>query len=77
MKRFLIYLISLYQKYISPIKKPCCRFYPTCSSYAIEAISKKGVIKGVILSIWRILRCNPFSKGGFDPVDKTDVSDNH
>lgn len=47
---------------------PSCRFYPTCSAYAIEAIEKRGVVVGTMLAIWRILRCNPFSKGGFDPV---------
>lgn len=70
MKEFLIFLIRAYQKYISPHKRPCCRFYPTCSSYAIEAITKKGVVRGSLKSIWRILRCNPFCKGGYDPVDK-------
>ncbi len=70
MKHVLIYLIHLYQKYISPYKKPCCRFYPTCSAYAIEAIEKKGAIRGVFLALWRILRCNPFGKGGYDPVEK-------
>ncbi len=72
MKKFLIYLIRFYQRRISPLKKPCCRFYPTCSAYAIEAIEKKGIIRGGIMAIWRILRCNPFGKGGFDPVDKTE-----
>lgn len=72
MKKFLIYLIRFYQKRISPLKKPCCRFYPTCSAYAIEAIEKKGAIRGGFMAIWRILRCNPFGKGGFDPVDKTE-----
>ena len=72
MKRVLIYIIELYRKYISPLKKPCCRFYPTCSAYAIEAIEKKGVFRGLILAIWRILRCNPFSSGGYDPVDCDD-----
>lgn len=52
------------------MKKPCCRFYPTCSAYAIEAIEKKGVIRGSVMAIWRILRCNPFCKGGYDPVEK-------
>ena len=70
MKKVLISIIRFYQKRISPLKKPCCRFYPTCSSYAIEAIEKKGVIKGSAMSIWRILRCNPFCKGGYDPVEK-------
>ena len=72
MKKFLIYLIRFYQKRISPLKKPCCRFYPTCSAYAIEAIEKKGVLRGGLMALWRILRCNPFGKGGFDPVDKTE-----
>ena len=70
MKRVLIYIIGLYRKYISPMKKSCCRFYPTCSQYAIEAIEKKGAFRGSIMSIWRILRCNPFGKGGYDPVEK-------
>ena len=70
MKKVLISLIKFYQKVISPLKKPCCRFYPTCSAYAIEAIEKKGIIKGTAMAIWRILRCNPFCKGGFDPVEK-------
>lgn len=72
MKKILIYLIRFYQKKISPLKKPCCRFYPTCSNYAIEAIEKKGVFRGVLMALWRIARCNPFGKGGFDPVDKTE-----
>ena len=74
MKTLLIRLIRLYQKYVSPLKRPCCRFYPTCSSYAIEAIEKKGVIRGGFMSVWRVLRCNPFGQGGFDPVEKTDTN---
>ena len=70
MKKVLILLIRFYQKRISPYKKSCCRFYPTCSSYAIEAIEKKGVLRGTFMSLWRILRCNPFCRGGYDPVDK-------
>lgn len=70
MKKVLISLIRFYQRRISPLKKPCCRFYPTCSAYAIEAIAKKGIIRGSAMATWRILRCNPFGKGGFDPVDK-------
>ena len=64
----MIWLVRLYQKYISPLKRPCCRFTPTCSSYAIEAYKKRGFFIGTILTVWRILRCNPFSKGGYDPV---------
>lgn len=70
MKKVLIKLISFYRKRISPLKKPCCRFYPSCSAYAIEAIEKKGVFRGGIMAIWRVLRCNPFSAGGYDPVEK-------
>ena len=68
MKHVMIWLIRLYKKFISPLKPPCCRFTPTCSAYAIEAYSKRGFFVGTILTVWRILRCNPFSKGGYDPV---------
>ena len=67
-KRVMISLIKVYRKYISPMSGPKCKFIPTCSQYSIEAIEKYGILKGGIMSIWRILRCNPFSKGGFDPV---------
>ncbi len=65
---FLIGIIKFYRKVISPLKLPSCRFSPTCSEYAIEAIRVHGAIKGTALGIWRILRCNPFCKGGYDPV---------
>jgi putative membrane protein insertion efficiency factor len=68
MKHLMIWLISFYRKFISPYKPPCCRFTPTCSAYAIDAFSKRGFFAGLILTCWRILRCNPFSKGGYDPV---------
>ena len=68
MKHVMIWLIGLYRKYISPLKPPCCRFTPTCSAYAIEAFKKRGFFVGFGLTVWRILRCNPFSKGGYDPV---------
>ena len=64
----MIWLIGLYRKYISPLKPPCCRFTPTCSAYAIEAFQKRGFFVGLILSVGRIFRCNPFFKGGYDPV---------
>lgn len=64
-----IWLIRFYKKYISPRKAPSCKFVPTCSTYAIQAIEKYGFLKGSLKAIWRILRCNPFSKGGYDPVD--------
>ncbi|NUN08875.1 MAG: membrane protein insertion efficiency factor YidD [Ignavibacteriaceae bacterium] len=66
MKWVLIKIVRGYQLFISPLFPPSCRFYPTCSEYAIQAINKYGVIKGVAKSVWRILRCNPFSKGGID-----------
>ncbi len=69
MKRPLIWLISFYRKYISPLKKtPCCKYVPTCSTYALEAVKTHGALKGGLLSIYRVLRCNPFSRGGYDPV---------
>ena len=68
MKKILILGIKSYRKYISPLKRPCCIFYPTCSQYALEAIEKHGAIKGSIMGIKRILRCHPYNKGGFDPV---------
>lgn len=68
MKHVMIWLIRLYKKYISPLKPPCCRFTPTCSAYAIEAFQKRGFFAGFILMTWRILRCNPFGRGGYDPV---------
>lgn len=66
--KLLVAAIKFYQKNISNKKLPCCRFEPTCSAYAIEAISIHGAFRGIFLSLWRILRCNPFCKGGYDPV---------
>ena len=69
MKKIFIRLIVFYQKYLSALKGgSTCKYIPTCSQYAIEAIEKYGALKGGLLAAWRILRCNPFSKGGFDPV---------
>jgi putative membrane protein insertion efficiency factor len=68
MKEILIFLIKLYRKYISPLKRTKCPYIPTCSEYGLEAIEKYGAIKGGLLAAWRILRCNPFSSGGYDPV---------
>lgn len=66
--KFFCTLIRIYQICISPLHGPCCRFTPTCSMYALEAIKKYGPFKGLILSIKRILKCNPFHDGGYDPV---------
>ena len=69
-KKGIIKLIRLYQKYIRDLnpKDVGCKFYPTCSDYTIQAIEKHGIFKGMAMGVWRILRCNPFSKGGYDPV---------
>lgn len=68
MKKILIWLIKFYRKYISPMTGAKCRFTPTCSAYGLEAIEKYGALKGGLMTFWRICRCNPFSKGGYDPV---------
>ena len=69
MKYVCIWLVRLYQKYLSPLKRnPTCRFMPTCSAYAVEAFTKRGFFVGGALTAWRILRCNPFCAGGYDPV---------
>ena len=61
-------IIRGYQRYLSPVLPPACRFSPTCSEYGYEAIAKYGIIKGGRLAVWRVLRCHPFSRGGYDPV---------
>ncbi len=66
MKVLAIKLLRFYQRRISPLKKPCCRFYPSCSEYAALAIQKYGVCRGSIKALWRILRCNPWNPGGVD-----------
>lgn len=68
MKRLLIGMIHFYQRHISPKLPPMCRFYPTCSHYAVQAISIHGAGKGTLLAIWRLLRCNQLFPGGYDPV---------
>ena len=75
MKSLLIKLIRLYQKYISANRPPSCKYYPTCSAYAIESLQEHNIFKAVLKSTWRILRCNPFSKGGYDPVIPSKNSD--
>lgn len=69
MKYIGIWIIRCYQKFISPIKPGKCRFYPTCSSYAIQALEKYGFFKGTYLTTKRILKCNPFHPGGYDPLE--------
>ena len=68
MKKLVLALLRGYKKYISPSLGNNCRFLPTCSDYAMEAVERHGILKGGLLSIWRILRCNPFGRRGYDPV---------
>ncbi len=68
MKKLFLAVIRFYRRYISPHLPPMCRYYPTCSCYAIEAIETHGAFRGGLMAAWRILRCNPFSVGGYDPV---------
>lgn len=68
MKRLLLAAIAAYQRWISPLMGRRCRYEPTCSSYAAQAVGRFGVVRGAVLASWRLLRCNPFSHGGFDPV---------
>jgi putative membrane protein insertion efficiency factor len=67
-KYIFIILIKLYRVTISPVLPPSCRHYPTCSQYAIEALEKHGILKGSFYAVVRVLKCNPFFKGGYDPV---------
>ncbi|MDC2944438.1 membrane protein insertion efficiency factor YidD [Bacillus cereus] len=77
MKQIFIGIIRFYQKFISPMTPPTCRFYPTCSHYGLEAFQKHGAFKGFWLTCKRILKCHPFHPGGFDPVpDKKDAKVN-
>ena len=66
-KRLLLAILRLYRRYVSPLKPPTCRYVPSCSEYALTSVEKYGVVKGGLKSLWRVLRCNPFSKGGYDP----------
>jgi putative membrane protein insertion efficiency factor len=67
-KKAVIFLICFYRRFISPLKPPTCRFVPTCSEYALQAVEKYGVVRGIIMAVKRILRCHPFHPGGYDPV---------
>jgi hypothetical protein len=67
-RRLLVGLVDLYRRYLSPALPPLCRFEPSCSAYAREALLRHGALKGVLLAVWRVLRCNPFGGSGHDPV---------
>ncbi len=69
--RGLLGLISFYQRFLSSARPACCRFTPTCSAYALEAVGRHGAIKGGGLALWRLLRCQPFGRGGYDPVPES------
>ena len=64
----MITLIRAYQRFVSPLFPRRCKYHPTCSAYAVQAIESYGILRGSVLAAWRLLRCNPFSHGGFDPV---------
>jgi len=68
--RIFVAPITLYRRFISPLIVPRCRYYPSCSAYALDAIRSYGVLRGLVLAVWRLLRCNPLSGGGFDPVEQ-------
>lgn len=68
MKRVLLLSIGAYQRWVSPALRRRCRYEPTCSAYTVEAVRRFGAARGALLGAWRLLRCNPFSHGGFDPV---------
>lgn len=69
----LMALIAFYQKYLSPAHPACCRFTPTCSAYALDAVRVHGAVKGAGLALWRVLRCQPLSRGGYDPVPEKKI----
>ena len=66
----LVAVLRVYQRWISPAFGPRCRYYPSCSEYAIQAVQRFGILRGAVLASWRLLRCNPLSHGGFDPVEE-------
>ena len=68
MKKLLLSLIRFYRRSISPLFPPSCRFVPTCSEYAMQALATHGLLKGLLLTVWRLLRCQPFARFGYDPV---------
>ena len=70
MRTGLVALIRVYQRTLSPLLGPRCKYYPSCSEYAVQAIGRYGILRGTVLAAWRLLRCNPFSHGGYDPVSE-------
>jgi putative membrane protein insertion efficiency factor len=70
-------LLRVYQRFISPLLGPRCKYYPSCSEYAVQAIGRYGILRGSVLATWRLLRCNPFSHGGYDPVSEQTLFRRH
>jgi putative membrane protein insertion efficiency factor len=68
-RRLAVLSLRLYQRLVSPLLGQRCRYYPSCSEYSVQAIQRFGILRGLVLAGWRLLRCNPWSRGGFDPVD--------
>ncbi len=68
MKRIVLFLVAAYQRWISPMFPRRCRYEPTCSAYATQSVQRFGLLRGSLMAAWRLIRCNPFSNGGFDPV---------
>ena len=69
MKTIVLAPIRFYQRFISPGLPPRCKYYPSCSAYAVQAVERYGILRGLVLAVWRVLRCNPFSHGGYDPPE--------
>ena len=67
-RAIVIRILRLYKSFISPLLPSACRFYPSCSEYAMQAVEARGVLRGSVLALWRLARCQPFTKGGYDPV---------
>jgi uncharacterized protein len=77
MRRAAIGAIRVYQRFLSPLLGPRCKYYPSCSEYAVQAIGRYGILRGSVLAAWRLLRCNPFSHGGYDPVTEQTLFRRH
>ena len=73
MKTLIISVLKLYKRWVSPMLLPSCRYVPTCSEYAMEAIERHGALRGSAMTAWRVCRCHPFAKGGFDPVPSIEL----